>query len=176
VFEGNGSDVVDLAGVYNGPAIVLVEAGGGDDFFSISVLNADLEEEDYVVGEITPFAGRYPLGWRSYLDEPAFLQVEASAAWRIEIQPLTAATPWDGSGHAGAGADVLSYGGERGFASYDFQGDAYTSVDFWGTRDDFPENLVNEVAPVNGRAPMPAGPGLVVVEAGGPWTMSVEPV
>ncbi|NGN69182.1 TerD family protein, partial [Streptomyces sp. A7024] len=109
-------------------------------------------------------------------DRPLGLLVEADEPWTLRVLPLGEArrlTPaQDGCGH-----DLLLYEGPAGVLSVTFHGEDNVVVDHLTKTGDpeWPEEsdlLVNEIGRIDLLAPV-TGPGLLRVQADGPWRISV---
>ncbi|MFE0255273.1 TerD family protein [Streptomyces sp. NPDC059010] len=110
-------------------------------------------------------------------DRPLSLLVRADTPWTLRVLPLGHARRLDHTLH-GRGPDLLVYEGPAGVLSFVHQGESNFAVWHHSKSADptWPQDeedlLVNEVGRLDLLAPV-QGPGLLRVEADGPWRIAV---
>jgi hypothetical protein len=170
-FTGVGNDVIDLAG-YDLTSKIMVVSHSGVAAFEITTLDQDLNHLVLVESVVGVVAGMYPLGLEGETT-PSYLRVDADGEWAIEIKPVEDARAWQAESITGTGAEVLRY--EGGAAVLDYASAGVTNFIVRYQRDAGYDLLVNEIGPITGATTMQAGPGIVIVDTEGEWTLTATP-
>ena len=140
--------------------------------FELSTLDQDLNQIALVESAVGAVSGTYPLGFDEEVT-PSYLRVDADGEWVIDIKPIDEARLWQADFIAGVGPDVLRYEGGASVLDYTNAGTSNFIVQY--LRNPGFDLLVNEIGPISGTTTMQAGPGVVVVDAEGDWTLSASP-
>jgi hypothetical protein len=172
LFSGVGNFVIELNG-YDLSRKILVVSHNGVAAFELSMLDGDLNQLALVESVVGPLSGTYPLGFEGDAT-PSYLRIDADGDWTIEIKPVEEARVWQADLVSGTGADVLRFEGGASVVDYSNAGSSNFIVQYH--RNPGFDLLVNEIGPIAGTTTMPAGPGVVVVDAAGDWTLSARPV
>ena len=170
-FSGVGNDVIDLRGNELSRTIMVVTHNGVASF-ELTTLDQDLNQLALVESVVGTVSGTYPLG----LDEQAtasYLRVDADGEWAIEIKPIEEARLWQVDSIAGTGPDVLRFEGGASVLEYTNAGSSNFIVQY--LRNPGFDLLVNEIGPISGATTMQSGPGVVIVDAEGDWTLNASP-
>jgi hypothetical protein len=170
-FSGIGNDVIDLRGNDLSRTIMVVTHNGVASF-ELTTLDQDLNQLALVESVVGTVSGTYPLG----LDEEAtasYLRVDADGEWAIEIKPIEEARLWQVDSIAGTGPDVLRFEGGASVLEYANAGSSNFIVQY--LRSPGFDLLVNEIGPISGATTMQSGPGVVIVDAEGDWTLNASP-
>jgi hypothetical protein len=171
VFDGSGNFVIELAGIDVAGTIVAVTHSGSE-AFELSALDGELNQLELIESVVGEVSGTYPLGFAAQ-SLPSYLRIDADGAWHIEVRPVDAARVWEAESVSGNGPDVLRFGAGPSVLDYTSSGASNFVVEYH--RDPGYDLLVNEIAPVTGSTTMAAGPGVVVVDAQGEWTLTARP-
>ena len=140
--------------------------------FELTTLDQDLNQIALVESVVGAVSGTYPLG----VDEqvaPSYLRVDADGEWVVDIKPVDEARLWQADLIAGTGPDVVRYEGGASVLEYTNAGSSNFIVQY--LRNPGFDLLVNEIGPISGTTTMQTGPGVVVVDAEGDWTLSATP-
>jgi hypothetical protein len=172
LFSGVGNFVIELNG-YDLSHKILVVSHNGVAAFELSMLDGDLNQLALVESVVGPLSGTYPLGFEGDAT-PSYRRIDADGDWTIEIKPVEEARVWQADLVSGTGADVLRFEGGASVVDYSNAGSSNFIVQYH--RNPGFDLLVNEIGPIAGTTTMPAGPGVVVVDAAGDWTLSARPV
>jgi hypothetical protein len=168
---GVGNDVVDVSG-YDLARKIMVVSHSGVASFELATLDQDLNHLALVESVVGAVSGTYPIGLAGD-PAPSYLRVDADGEWVIEIKPIEDARVWPSDSIIGNGADVLRY--EGGAAVLDYTNTGVSNFIVRYQRDAGYDLLVNEIGPISGATAMQAGPGIVIVDTEGEWTLSATP-
>lgn len=166
--KGTGDTVIKLpAGVTK--AMVTATHNGASNFAVIGLDDSN-DSADLLVNEIGKYQGTTPLGLNAFNDVKS-LQITASGAWTLKIEPLANAKDF---ATKGTGDMVMLYDGPATSLTATHKGKSNFAV--------MEENaelfnmglLVNEIGNYSGTVPMSAGPALITVKADGAWTLATE--
>ena len=166
--KGSGDTVIKLPDGVSKALVTTTYNGKGN--FAVIGLDESNDSADLLVNEIGKYKGTTPLGLNSFRDVKS-LQVKASGAWTVTIEPLANAK---GFANKGSGDMVMLYDGPSTSLKATHQGKSNFAV--------MEENdelfnmglLVNEIGNYSGTVPMSAGPSVITVKAGGAWTLATE--
>jgi hypothetical protein len=162
--DGNGDNVV---AVNPHGASILHAKYSGDGNFVIKALDANQQQTDLLVNVIGGYEGVVTLDFGTATTR--FLQVNSSGPWHLDLYDARSAHSFTGAVQ-GMGDNVLLYSGPSGIAAITASG----SGNFVVKEVKDTENLlVNVIGAYNGRVPWSAGPAFVVVNADGPWTITI---
>ena len=171
-FNGVGNDVVSLAG-FDLTRTIMVVTHSGVASFELSTLDQDLNQIALVESAVGAVSGTYPLGVDELIATPSYLRVDADGEWTIDIRSVDEARVWNADFITGVGPEVLRYEGGASVVDYTNGGSSNFIVQY--LRSPGFDLLVNEIGPISGSTTMPAGPGVVVVDAAGDWALSATP-
>jgi len=167
--EGSGNQAVAPIAV-SGPSIVAVTHDGAGGF-SLQPQRSGVAVGTPTVSTSGPVNGRYLVGLDGAFDSYG---VVADGAWTIQLQPTTSAVPLAVDAPAGgSGPDVVRF---------ESTADAAATVTFDGAGP-FTMAAVTSAGSValveadgsyTGPVALPAGPGFVVVNGSGPWTITLD--
>jgi hypothetical protein len=170
-FTGVGNDVVDVT-AYDLARKIMVVSHSGVASFELATLDQDLNHLALVESVVGAVSGTYPIGLAGD-PPPSYLRVDADGEWVIEIKPIESARVWPSDSIIGNGADVLRYEGGAAVLDYTNAGASNFIVRY--QRDAGYDLLVNEIGPISGATTMQAGPGIVIVDTEGEWSLSATP-
>jgi hypothetical protein len=164
---GSGDAVITLPAMQG--TITATHSGSAN--FILTVLDTDNAMTELPVNTIGTYEGTTAFGLQVLGGEAATLQIAADGDWEITIAPISEAPELtdpqetDGDGvylyRGGAATWQLSHDGDANFIV------SFISDDLFGY-----SLLVNEIGSYDGTVPVTAGPGVVVVNADGSWTIS----
>ncbi|MGH9134177.1 MAG: hypothetical protein ACRDZZ_09590, partial [Ilumatobacteraceae bacterium] len=170
-FSGSGNFVIDVRGQDLARKIMVITRSGSA-AFELSTLDENLNQLELVESVVGAGAGTYPLGLEGQV-APSYLRIDADGGWQIELRPIDAARRWQAELISGTGDDVLLFEGGASVLDYSNVGGSNFIVRY--VRDQGFDLLVNEIGPTSGTTTMQSGPGVVVVDAVGEWTLSATP-
>ncbi|MCZ7662959.1 MAG: hypothetical protein M5U22_08545 [Thermoleophilia bacterium] len=140
--------------------------------FAVWGYDDDGETTQLFVNAIDPYEGIRPLGMQE--EGTTRLQVEAKGGWLIEVRPIDSARVAPvGDIVKGAGDDVLRVEGEADTAIIEGNA-AQSNFAVWAYGGFFPDLLLNEIEQYSGETMVPPGTEYLVVEAKGPWAISLR--
>jgi hypothetical protein len=162
--EGSGDNVVPItrpdgphqatlvSASYNSGSNFIVQGGG-----------------DLLVNTIGGYGGT------TLLTDPTaeFLEVSAAGPWSITFSSIASARPFILQRAEGIGDDVLLYDGPDGIASITHVGESNFIVE-WISAHGRSDLLVNEIGGYVGRVVWDGGLGVLVVQADGSWSVTIE--
>ncbi|MDF1596933.1 MAG: hypothetical protein P1T08_12715 [Acidimicrobiia bacterium] len=164
--SGSGDDIVDLQVPNDLPAILNISSSGTS---NIAVLSYDQAggRLDLLVNEIGVYQGARPVNL--YTDElVAELEITASGAWEILVNPILAAPVYNGD-LSGTGDAVILVGAVSGRLHATHNGSSNFAVLSHGTDRDL---LINEIGVYEGTVRLDDGALLIEIEADGAWTLT----
>ncbi|THV22097.1 hypothetical protein [Glycomyces paridis] len=165
--SGSGASVITLPAIQG----ILTASHSGSSNFILTVLDENNAMTELPVNTIGSYKGTTAFGLQGLGGDAASLQIEADGDWEITIAPVAdvpeLAVPQEGDGDG-----VYRYTGDAATWQLSHDGDAnfivsYVSDDILGW-----SLLANEIGTYEGTVPVTAGPGLVVVNADGEWTLA----
>jgi hypothetical protein len=150
------------------PTIVRVSHGGTGEF-SVQPQHGGVDVGGPLLTTTGAADGRYLVGLGGTISAFA---ITADGPWTLELHAISSAVPLaPGAPATGDTPDVVAYGSaEAGSATVEYTGDgpivvrAVTSAG--------PSVVVDEAGAFGGDVTLPAGPGQLLVDAVGPWTIS----
>ena len=167
--SGSGDSVITVPAAQG----IITASHSGSANFILTVLDANNSMAELPVNTIGSYEGTTAFGLQSLGGEAASLQIAADGDWEITIAPINEAPELadpqetDGDGvyrYAGDAANwQLSHDGSANFIV------SYVSDDLFGF-----SLLVNEIGSYDGSVPVTAGPGVVVVNADGSWSIAAS--
>ena len=182
--EGRANDVITTdSRVPAGPVLVeLAHKGGG--YVGLNPLDEQNKSRRYIFNSTLPdFRGsRVTLAPEG---RPLRMRLQADNEWTLRVRPVAAARRLEGT-IRGYCCEALLYTGGPADLQVDFEGDpemnggGYIGINGYevaGQTDlTGPRTLVLNSPDGKGRhtVPIPAGPLLLLLEAGGPWTLTVR--
>jgi hypothetical protein len=166
--DGKGDKVVKIP-AQDAPTIALVR-GTGEGHFAITAYK-DAEYAALLVNTIGKYAGT------TYVEAGVNrLKLEYSGPWTIEIDPISAARPWDGTDKLTGKGDsvVLLTGGASGATTITSDGKQHFAVTAYSPEGDYLDLLVNEIGKYSGEVLLPNEDTMVleIVDEGGNWTIT----
>lgn len=167
-FSGEGDGVIALP---EGASQAMVTAThDGDANFSISALDdGNQATGDLLVNTIGDYTGTTALGMIDIGGTAVTLQVTADGPWTVTLAPLADAPALAESGEGDA---VFKYEGDAATWNVTHDGEANFVVSYYTAADFEMPLLINEIGPYDGSVAAVDGPGLVVVNADGAWTLT----
>jgi L-ascorbate metabolism protein UlaG (beta-lactamase superfamily) len=165
---GDGDGVIELP---DGVSAAMVTAThDGDANFSVSALDdGNQPTGDLLVNTIGDYTGTTALGMHDLGNPATTLQVTAAGAWTITLAPLADAPALAESGE---GDGVFRYEGGAATWNVTHDGDANFVVSYYTGADFEMSLLINEIGAYEGSIAATEGPGLVVINADGAWTLT----
>jgi hypothetical protein len=172
--SGTGPAVEEFT-IPEGIAAIASMTHDGEENFIVNTVDAQGEQVDGLVNEIGEYAGTVLIngGINADNDHPVAFEIEADGDWKIAVNPVADARPWDPTSNlAGEGDDVvlvspppsglttieLAYEGDSNFIVF-----AYTDDSF--------DLLASEIGDFTGEVLLPAGTVLLEISGhGGTWT------
>lgn len=166
--SGEGDGVIELDGITQA---MVTASHDGEHYFSLSGLDENNEPTgDLLVNALGAYEGVTALGIHD-LAEPVRIEVTADGSWTVTLAPLAGAPALPESG---TGDGVFKYEGDAGTWHAVHTGEHYFSLSVY-TGSEFEMGLLaNEVGAYDGEVAVKKGPGLVVVQADGDWTITAK--
>lgn len=167
-FSGSGDDVLTLpSGAVEG---MVTASHDGSSNFQVQILDANNESTfDLLVNEIGSYSGTTAFGLMGFGGDPASIEVVADGSWEITVAHLSTAPalelPAEGSGDA-----VFVYDQGPAMWTLTHEGSSNFMVDSTAAM----MMLVNEIGSYEGTVPVPAGEGIVTINADGDWTITAD--
>ncbi|GAB3658926.1 hypothetical protein [Glycomyces tarimensis] len=169
-FSGTGDDVVELPEGATDAMVTLTHDGSAN--FAVSALDENNESTgDLLVNTIGSYEGVTALGLIDLGNEPARLEVSADGSWAMTLAPFGEAAELPGSG---TGDGVFRYEGDAATWGVTHDGESNFAVSYYTDADFEMPLLINEIGAYEGEQPVGAGPGLVVINADGSWTVAPQ--
>lgn len=171
ILTGKGNQVVDVKKP-DGPMLLHTKYTGSSNFF---VYNYDVDgnQMDLLVNVVGSYEGTVPLDFEQGQATTRF-EVKGSGSWEFTIMPLSMIRLETIPGtFTGKGDDVVAiYGGTPDTLTVDAKGKSNFFIYGYGrTGTDL---VVNEIAPYSGTSILSKDTQVLVINAEGPWTITVN--
>ena len=171
-YRGSGNKILKIKKPEAvGAVLITTTISGPSDNNTIYTLDDSLHEDELLVNTIGSYKGT------SIMDngdkETKRLKLAISGRWTVTLKSIADAKIMRTS-YSGRGDDVLLYGGPTGVMKVKNTGpeDNFT-INYYTEANN--ELLVNEIGSYSGETTIQKGPGLLEIDGGGRWTLSVTP-
>jgi len=165
--SGSGDSVIKLPASQG----TITASHDGSSNFALTVLDSDNAMSELPVNVIGSYEGTTAYGLDEISAQAASLEIVADGDWEITVAPVTDAPEFSDSQDA-HGDGVYRYTGGSATWSISHDGEANFIVLYVSESSLGSEVLVNEIGSYGGTVPVTAGPGVVIVQADGDWSLA----
>lgn len=167
--SGSGDAVITVPAAQG----IITASHSGSANFILTVLDGNNSMTELPVNTIGSYEGTTAFGLQGLGGDAASLQIAADGDWEITIAPISDA-PELADPQEADGDGVYRYTGDAATWQLTHDGSAnfivsYVSDDLFGF-----SLLVNEIGSYDGTVPVTAGPGVLVVNADGSWSIAAS--
>lgn len=170
-YSGTGDQVIDLGVAV--PAAQVRATMSASGMNQISALAADRQVVSMPLSVSDAYAGTTLLASDSASRPARYLDVRSAGAWTIQVRDLTSAPVLTGSA-SGSGDAVYLYGGGAATLAASHGGDGFFGVQELSTSGEQRLPISSFGAPYSGSVQLQAGPSVVSVLGGSPWTVALR--